>query len=100
LPEDVSSHANDAIMWNAIHQACEEGYRFFDFGEVPEARPGLARFKTKWGAEPRPLYRYYYPHVDARAVPPQWLLNALTQTWQHIPLPITARVGEWLYGYL
>jgi len=35
-------------------------YRWFDFGEVVENDEGLAQFKSKWGAEPQRLFRYYY----------------------------------------
>jgi hypothetical protein len=98
----LSSHANDMILWHSINGAHHDGYRFFDFGEVPEHRAELIRFKTKWGSLPKPLYRYYWPHPEQRAIPnkPHWLQSAFEQTWHRVPLSITARVGEWLYGYL
>lgn len=98
----LSTHANDIILWHSINEACHDGYRFFDFGEVPEHRAELIRFKTKWGSLPKPLYRYYWPQPEQSAIrkKPHWLQSALTQTWQRVPLSITARVGEWLYGYL
>jgi len=98
----LSTHANDIILWHSINEACHDGYHFFDFGEVPEHRAELIRFKTKWGSLPKPLYRYYWPQPEQSAIreKPHWLRSALTQTWQRVPLSVTARVGEWLYGYL
>jgi len=98
----LSAHANDIILWHSINGACHDGYRFFDFGEVPEHRAELIRFKTKWGSLPKPLYRYYWPQPEQSAIrsKPHWLQSALKQTWQRVPLSITARVGGWLYGYL
>jgi hypothetical protein len=98
----LSTHANDIILWHSISGACHDGYRFFDFGEVPEHCAELIRFKTKWGSLPKPLYRYYWPQPEQSAIrkKPHWLQSALRQTWQRVPLSITARVGEWLYGYL
>jgi hypothetical protein len=102
LSQHLSTHANDMILWHSINGACHEGYRFFDFGEVPEHCSELIRFKRKWGSLPKPLYRYYWPQPEQRAIrnKPHWLQSALKQTWQCVPLSITARVGEWLYGYL
>src|ERR1700720_564497 len=67
LTKQLGMHANDLILWEAIHKACADGYRSFDFGEVPEEHPELVRFKTKWGAVPRPLYRYYFPSSERNA---------------------------------
>jgi lipid II:glycine glycyltransferase (peptidoglycan interpeptide bridge formation enzyme) len=102
LPQHLSTHANDLILWEAIHKATEDGYRFLDFGEVPEEHPELVRFKTKWGSLPKPLYRYYYPHPKQNISHSKlhWMRRVLSQTWQHMPLPITARFGEWIYKYL
>jgi hypothetical protein len=98
----LGTHANDIILWHAINRACHDDCRFFDFGEVPEHRPELVRFKKKWGSLPKSLYRYYWPQPEQSAIlnKPHWLRSALMQTWQHVPLSMTARVGEWLYGYL
>jgi CelD/BcsL family acetyltransferase involved in cellulose biosynthesis len=98
---------NDAIQWRAIHQACDEGYRWFDFGEVDENNEGLADFKSKWGAQPQRLFRYYY---SAALESGQSELNTasgrtsfakmLTSIWKRLPLGVTAIAGDWIYRYL
>jgi len=102
LSQHLGTHANDIILWDAIHKASEDGYRFLDFGEVPEEHPELVRFKTKWGSIPKPLYRYYYPHPEQAVAQSKshWLRHVLSQTWRLVPLPVTARLGEWIYKYL
>ena len=102
LTEYLCTHANDLILWQAIHQACREGYHFFDFGEVAEEHHELVRFKTKWGCVPKPLYRYYYPFPEENGThgKPSWLRRTLTRTWRLVPLWMTARAGEWIYSYL
>jgi CelD/BcsL family acetyltransferase involved in cellulose biosynthesis len=99
--EDLGQRANDAIQWRAIHDACREGYRRYDFGEVEEHNQGLAAFKSKWGGRPHRLYRCYYPapgRLEARALsasaPAAGLLRA---AWRRLPLRITAAVGDRLY---
>jgi hypothetical protein len=100
---------NDAIQWRAVHDACIEGFRHYDFGEVAEANHGLAKFKEKWGPEASWLYRYYYPAPrasDSQATELGTLLTngALSRVaytaWQHLPLQTTALLGRWIYSYL
>jgi hypothetical protein len=95
---------NDAIHWDAIHTASAEGYRAYDFGEVVERHAGLARFKAKWGTEPRRLHRYYFP---APAEPPTTgdpdqgrLEQAAARAWKRLPLPATALAGDVTYRFL
>ena len=40
----------------AIHDACNEGFSFYDLGEAPETHTGLSFFKSKWGAQEKWLY--------------------------------------------
>lgn len=102
LKASLPLRPNDAIQWHAIHTACREGFGRFDFGEVSEGNPGLAEFKSKWGAQPSQLYRFYYPapreasgtkFTDAIA-------TAAYRIWRHLPLKLTERLGDWFYSYL
>lgn len=102
--EDLSLRPNDLVHWQAINDACKNGFRFFDFGEVPEGNEDLARFKRKWGAEPVRLHRYYYPgSQDLKSVAvesggyPQSIGRTL---WRRLPLAATAWLGNRIYAYL
>ena len=101
---DQFLRANDLIQWQAINDAFRSGFTCFDLGEVPKGHRKLAQFKSKWGAEPVQLYRYYYPsspELEARDgalcgdLP--WLAEAL---WKKLPIKATAWLGDRLYGYL
>ena len=100
--EHARTHANDLLLWNAIETAWRNGYRYVDFGEVAEDHPELAQFKKKWGTEPRPLYRYYYPApCGSHRIHTAGTLGKLArQTWRLLPLPVTNRLGELIYAYL
>ena len=95
---------NDIMYWQAINDACREGFRVFDFGEVPDGDEGQARFKLKWGAEPVRLYRYYYPDFqdathsasDSGTV----LERAAKTIWQYLPLTMTSWLGDRVYARL
>jgi len=92
------------IYWEAINDACRRGFRFFDFGEVAEGRPELARYKSKWGSEPVRLYRYYYPahrDLEVGVVEPRRYPKLLAQAvWLRLPLTATAWVGDRIYARL
>lgn len=94
---------HDLIQWEAIHFAVQNGFREYDLGEVAGDSAHLASFKAKWGAEERPLYRYYYPHVNAKhAVSSKLSMQQrlLQKVWSRLPLGLTAYVGERVYKYL
>lgn len=102
--EDFSLRPNDLLIWRAINDACEKGYRFFDLGEVPEGNEDLAKFKKKWGAEPLRMYRYYYPTSAAtndNALESEGRLNAwLNSVWTHLPLWAVSWIGDQVYSRL
>ena len=99
-----SLRANDAIQWNAINAACQSGFRFFDFGEVPEGHTELARFKSKWGAVPTRMYRYWLASGQAESETfdesTGRVQSMVNRVWGRLPLDVTERLGDWLYSYL
>lgn len=102
--QDLSLRPNDLIHWQAINDACARGFRFFDFGEVPEGNVDLAKFKTKWGAEPIRLHRYYYPgngggHDGSIDFGSYWR-SIGEAIWGGLPLTATAWLGDRIYSYL
>jgi CelD/BcsL family acetyltransferase involved in cellulose biosynthesis len=99
----LSLRPNEAIHFRAIHDACREGYRRYDLGEVSRDNPTLGDFKKKWNARPRQLYRYYYPRSRevADSTPEQGVVrNLLDATWRRLPLRATEVLGEALLRYL
>jgi lipid II:glycine glycyltransferase (peptidoglycan interpeptide bridge formation enzyme) len=102
--EDLSLRPNDVIQWRAIQDACRDGFRRYDFGEVGENQHGLAEFKSKWGAERRQLTRYCYPAPHDLQM---GILNSgsrarelLNVAWRRLPLKATTLFGNWIYKYL
>ncbi len=101
---ELGLRPNDLIQWQAIQDACREGFRRYDLGEVEDTQTGLARFKSKWGAEPRRMYRYHYPvlprSMTSPGEPGGWRRRLWNMAWQRLPLRATALAGEWIYRYL
>jgi CelD/BcsL family acetyltransferase involved in cellulose biosynthesis len=99
---DGPSRTNDLIQWHVIHEAVQAGFRRYDLGEVERETPGLAAYKSKWGAVPQPLYRYVDPPLNARSdvrnlERARHLGDAI---WRRLPLAATARVGDVVYRRL
>jgi CelD/BcsL family acetyltransferase involved in cellulose biosynthesis len=99
--EDLSLRPNDLIQWHAIHDACRAGLGRYDFGEVAVTNHGLAEFKSKWGAEPRVLYRLTYPGVEvaseALSLRPGTTARELgNRVWRRLPLTATILLGGWV----
>jgi CelD/BcsL family acetyltransferase involved in cellulose biosynthesis len=95
---------NDLIQWQALHDAAQEGFHRYDFGEVVAEQAGLADFKRKWGTREVPLQRYYHPAPedppDPGAGPTTPLRHAAQRTWQRLPLRATTLVGTEVYRWL
>jgi hypothetical protein len=102
--DDFALRPNDIIMGQAIDDASEAGFRFVDLGEVPDGDDNLARFKTKWGAAPVPLYRYYFPDfpdVLHSSEESEGVLAAVaSRIWNYLPLAMTSWLGDRIYTYL
>lgn len=58
---------NHLITSTAIQWGCENGFRWFDFGRTELGNEGLRTFKTRWGAEEKPLV---YSIVSNKPVQP------------------------------
>jgi hypothetical protein len=102
--EDLSLRPNDAIQWQAINDACANGYRKFDFGEVPDQNHELAKFKSKWGAKPTRMYRCYSaPPKEAKAggdYPKSNTTSLSESLWRRLPIKATEWIGDRMYSYL
>jgi hypothetical protein len=101
---DFALRPNDIILGQAINDASMAGYKFVDLGEVPEGDDDLARFKSKWGAEPVRLYRYYFPDFpDADPSRDKTGGSAFVlarKIWSRLPLGMTSWLGDQIYTYL
>jgi CelD/BcsL family acetyltransferase involved in cellulose biosynthesis len=101
--EDQALRPNNALHWQAIHDACRESFQYYDFGEVTQNNHGLAEFKSKWGTKQQWLYRYYFPapheveagilESDSRA---GQIIGAI---WQKLPIKATMLLGDLAHRY-
>jgi hypothetical protein len=106
VPEALPLRANDLLQWHAMREAAAAGYRRYDFGEVSEGNDGLADFKAKWDTEAVQLVRYHAPALPADEAGYGGLeadgrvRRTALAAWQHVPLSVTAYVGDRVYRFL
>jgi CelD/BcsL family acetyltransferase involved in cellulose biosynthesis len=92
------------VIWKAMERACQEGYKFFDFGLSDTDNPGLIAFKRQWGSQETvvPFY-YYYPPARRVRMPSRtsrrfrqayFMMNRLLPTY------LAELVGKLLYRHL
>ena len=118
--EDHALRPNDLLHWQAIRDACREGFGYYDFGNVTVGNQSLAQFKSKWGAQTKMIYRYSYP-VASRgwtSIPsaqptrgpdaqpnriPTQSKSAVRQLvyplWQHLPIKAIELLGDWCHAF-
>ncbi|GMT46722.1 MAG: hypothetical protein IEMM0007_0288 [bacterium] len=93
--------ANNLVMWEAIREYCNKGYKTFCFGRTEPENKGLRQFKNGWGASEKIIryYRYDFkrnhfvngnPHVSG-------LHNKL---FNKMPIPLLKLVGSKIYKHV
>jgi len=86
---------NMLLYWSVLKFACENGYRYFDFGRSTHSE-GTYKFKEQWGAKPVQLYWHYWmrnggplPELNPRN--PKYQLAI--KLWQKLPVSVTKIIG-------
>lgn len=86
---------NMLLYWGAMQFACDRGFRLFDFGRSTRGS-GTYKFKEQWGAEPVPLYWYYWTR-DSGTLPELNPTNpryrAAIAIWKRLPVGLTTLLG-------
>ncbi len=101
--EHLDFRPNDLLHWQAIFNAQEAGYKYYDLGEVSKGNAGLAAYKKKWGSDIRNMYHYYFPkpeNIDADELDSSINGGLKEKIWKSLPLGVTAKIGEYVYKKL
>jgi FemAB-related protein (PEP-CTERM system-associated) len=89
---------NDFKYWALLQDACERGYRIFDYGRSKRGT-GSFDFKRNWGFEPASLV-YEYALLRGGAIPENNPLNpkyrAFIAAWRRLPVGLATAVGPYI----
>lgn len=95
--------APNMLLYHAVLEyACREGFTEFDFGRS-SVDSGTYRFKQQWGAQPRPLYWYYWLSQGRempRLSPDNPKFKVAISLWQRLPLFAANLLGPHIVKYL
>jgi FemAB-related protein (PEP-CTERM system-associated) len=86
---------NNLLYWEIIKYACEQEFKYFDFGRSTKDS-GTYHFKKQWGAESKQLYWQYYLPTGAQI--PEATHTSLKEhfmigIWKRLPLRVTKILG-------
>jgi FemAB-related protein (PEP-CTERM system-associated) len=93
---------NMLLYWETLRVACDEGFRYFDFGRSSR-HSGTYRFKRQWGAREQPLFWYTIrvtPGRSSAAMTDGAAAALLAKMWQRLPVRVTRRLGPPIRKYL
>lgn len=98
----LAHHPNHLLMWKAIEHACQEGFRFFDFGRTAPEDKGLMDFKKRWGSLELGLPYFFYPHrMGISLTDRDSLKYRMISTASHLlPVSILKIGGRIIYKHL
>ncbi|HEX3641590.1 MAG TPA: hypothetical protein VHV10_09890, partial [Ktedonobacteraceae bacterium] len=101
--EDQALRPNDALYWQAIQDACADGFRWCGLGDVELGHHGLAKFKSKWGAEAKMVYDYSYPPSHNGINSAQYLSRPpayqrlVRAAWPYLPINMIGLLSSWYH---
>ena len=87
---------NMLLYWTMLEYACDQNYRYFDFGRSSLGE-GTYDFKKQWGATALPL-NWQYVYLHGRSLQPEPVLDKdrfkkAIAYWRKLPLPVTKILG-------
>lgn len=98
-PASLNFRPNNLIMWTAMKWGCEHGFTCFDFGRTDLENTGLRTFKSRWGAEEKPLYYHSTKPPKSKKESLGALENIVHAVIKNSPLWVCRLSGELLYRY-
>jgi len=93
---------NMLLYWTMLEYACDNGYKFFDFGRsTPDE--GTYKFKEQWGAKPEPFH-WHYISLNGQPInedtSKKSKFDKAIQYWQKLPVPVTKILGPMIRKHI
>ena len=93
--------ANQLLWWEAIRQACENGYSVFSFGRTHNSNKGLMEFKRRWGTVQEDLSAFAHPSPDLNGYNSEGAFTvALRRLTSVAPAPLYRQFSAACYRHL
>jgi serine/alanine adding enzyme len=86
---------NMLLYWTMLEYACNNGYKYFDFGRSTP-NEGTYKFKKQWGAKPEPLH-WHFISVNGQPInedtSEKSKFDKAIHYWQKLPVSVTKILG-------
>jgi FemAB-related protein (PEP-CTERM system-associated) len=85
---------NMLLYWTMLQYACDNGYKFFDFGRS-SIYESTYKFKEQWGAQPNLLHWYYISlnNIQSQINTEKSKFDLAIRVWQKLPVHLTQIIG-------
>lgn len=89
------------LHWETLKFGCEQGYHYVDLGRS-SWDSGTFKFKSRWPAEPKPLYQQCYlqgisdPPAVGNEMEENTKYRLFMNFWKRMPIPLTDIIGPQL----
>jgi hypothetical protein len=91
---------NNLVMWEAIKNYSQKGFKVIDLGRTELENIGLRQFKKGWGTDERKIYYYQYDLKKERFVAKNKALKKSYVVFKHLPIPLLRLSGSLLYKHV
>ena len=92
--------AMQLLMWEAIHEAKQDGLQYFDMGRTEWDNQGLMHFKDRWGTSRSTLTYLRYPAQKMRTCPEYTSSRFARMVFPLAPDSLLTTVGKVLYRHI
>jgi serine/alanine adding enzyme len=101
-PNYFEYRPNYLLVWKAIERACQESYRYYNFGRTHRENQPLSAFKKHWGSEETTLTYCYYPDVHGTSTISQSsnIYRAYTTINKLMPPFLLKFAGEFIFRHM
>jgi CelD/BcsL family acetyltransferase involved in cellulose biosynthesis len=89
-----------ALMWEAIEEACNKGHTVFDMGRSDLDQLGLIEYKDRWGARKSLITYYRSPCGAAKAQDDPRAVRLVKRLFSNLPESVAPFVGRLIYRHL
>lgn len=93
--------ANNLVMWEAIKEYCNQGYKTFCLGRTETENSGLRQFKNGWGTSEKIIKYYRYDLIKNRFLNGNSHVSGFhNKVFNKTPVPILKMIGSVLYKHM
>jgi hypothetical protein len=91
------------LLWEAIKEGCENGFKIFDFGRTSVFNKGLLNFKKRWNTKNINLAYFYYPKSKASLLAQKentTKYKIISTICKNAPEPVCRLIDSFCYRHL